>query len=34
MIASLLKHVKDIAETIALACGGLYFGYKAVTGFG
>ena len=28
-----LEHVKDVAETIALACGGAYFGYKAYTGY-
>jgi hypothetical protein len=29
----LLEHAKDIVETIALACGGIYFGYKAYTGY-
>ncbi len=28
-----LEHAKDIAETIALICGGAYFGYKAYTGY-
>jgi hypothetical protein len=30
---SLLDHSKDIAETIALACGAIFFGYKAITGY-
>jgi hypothetical protein len=33
MDAPLLEHLKDIAETIALACGGIYFGYKTFTGY-
>ncbi len=28
-----LDHAKDIAETVALICGGAYFGYKAYTGY-
>lgn len=33
MDAPLLEHLKDIAETIALACAGIYFAYKAFTGY-
>jgi hypothetical protein len=29
----MLEHLKNIAEIIALVCGGIYFGYRALTGY-